>query len=43
MAGSATEVLQSRQAEAGICTETLARLYLQQGFVAPALAPLSAP
>ena len=26
------------EAEAGICTETLARLYLQQGFVARALA-----
>ena len=32
MAGSEAE------AEAGICTETLARLYLQQGFVARALA-----
>ncbi len=31
-------MLQSRVAEAGIYTETLARLYLQQGFVARALA-----
>ncbi len=38
MAGSEAEVLQARQAEAGICTETLARLYLQQGFVERALA-----
>ena len=38
MAGSEAEVLQARQAEAGICTETLARLYLKQGFVERALA-----
>jgi hypothetical protein len=38
MAGSGSEALQSRDAEAGICTETLARLYLQQGFVGRALA-----
>src|SRR5207249_9760635 len=38
MAGSEAEVLQARQAEAGIYTETLARLYLQQGFVERALA-----
>ena len=38
MAGSEAEGLQSRQAEAGICTETLARLYLQQGFVERGLA-----
>jgi hypothetical protein len=30
--------LQARDAGAGICTATLARLYLQQGFVARALA-----
>ena len=38
MAGSEAEAPQSREAEAGICTETLARLYLKQGFVERALA-----
>ena len=38
MAGSEVEAPQSDDSEAGICTETLARLYLQQGFVARALA-----
>ena len=38
MAGSEIEAPQARAAEAGIYTETLARLYLQQGFVARALA-----
>ena len=38
MAGSEVEAPQSGDAEGGICTETLARLYLQQGFVARALA-----
>jgi hypothetical protein len=38
MVGREVEVPQAGDAEAGICTETLARLYLQQGFVARALA-----
>jgi tetratricopeptide (TPR) repeat protein len=38
MAGSEVETSQAPDAEAGICTETLARLYLQQGFVERALA-----
>jgi hypothetical protein len=38
MARSEVEALQARDAEVGICTETLARLYLQQGFVERALA-----
>src|SRR5713226_7396599 len=38
MAGSEAEAPQSRDPEAGICTATLARLYLQQGFVERALA-----
>ena len=37
MAGREAEAPQVRDAEAGICTETLARLYLQQGFVERAL------
>ena len=37
MAGREVEVPQAGDAEGGICTETLARLYLQQGFVARAL------
>jgi hypothetical protein len=38
MAEREIAALSARDAEAGICTETLARLYLQQGFVARALA-----
>jgi len=38
MAGSEVETPQAREAKAGICTETLARLYLQQGFIDRALA-----
>jgi len=38
MAGSEVEATQSHDSAAGICTETLARLYLQQGFIARALA-----
>ena len=38
MAGREVEAPQTRDAEAGICTETLARLYLKQGFVERALA-----
>jgi hypothetical protein len=37
MAEREIAALQARDAEAGIYTETLARLYLQQGFVARAL------
>ena len=38
MARNEVEALQARDAEVGICTETLARMYLQQGFVERALA-----
>ena len=38
MAGGEVETSQAPDAEAGIYTETLARLYLQQGFVERALA-----
>lgn len=38
MARNEVEALLARDAEVGICTETLARLYLQQGFVERALA-----
>jgi hypothetical protein len=38
MAGREVETPQARDVEAGIYTETLARLYLQQGFVERALA-----
>ena len=38
MAGSEVEGHQAGGSEAGICTETLARLYLQQGFGERALA-----
>ena len=38
MAGREVEAPQVHDAEAGICTETLARLYLQQGFGERALA-----
>lgn len=38
MAGREVEVPQAGDSEAGICTETLARLYLHQGFVERALA-----
>lgn len=38
MAGREVEMPQGGDSEASICTATLARLYLQQGFVARALA-----